>query len=133
MIQLTYVSEASSGLAPDELFSIIETSSRNNLRDGLTGFLVYARDRFFQIVEGQDDPIEALLSRLTRDRRHSNIAIVSRASIAARSFPRWQMKRLAPGNELWRALAAGSTAGHLDPKLRDDLSRFLEARVGATA
>lgn len=38
MIQVSYISAATSELSADEIFSIIEASSHNNLRDDLTGF-----------------------------------------------------------------------------------------------
>ena len=61
-MQIAYVSRASSVLAPDDVFKIIETSARNNSRDDLTGFLIFAENRFFQVVEGSRSAIDALLS-----------------------------------------------------------------------
>ena len=94
MLQIAYVSRASSVLAPDDVFKIIETSARNNSRDDLTGFLIFAENRFFQVVEGSRSAIDALLSRLGEDTRHSQIEILSQTEIAQRAFPNWRMKRL---------------------------------------
>ena len=81
MLQLAYVSRASSVLAPDDVFKIIETSARNNSRDDLTGFLIFAENRFFQVVEGSRSAIDALLSRLGEDTRHSQIEILSQTGL----------------------------------------------------
>lgn len=125
MIQLTYVSEASHDLTSDELFKIIEASSRNNLRDELTGFLIFAKNRFFQLIEGPQDQIEALVTRLNRDPRHRAIRIVNRQQIAERAFPRWHMKRLEAGSELWRALPEGVWGEGSQNRLKEDLASFL--------
>ncbi|MEP0191362.1 MAG: BLUF domain-containing protein [Erythrobacter sp.] len=99
MITLTYVSEATNKLLSGDIFKIIETSAKNNSRDGLTGFLIFSDNRFFQVLEGPETEVTALMAKLGEDDRHSNIRILHRNRISKRSFPRWGMKRLAQGQE----------------------------------
>lgn len=125
MIQMTYVSVARSNLAADELFRIIEVSSRNNSRDDLTGFLVFSQNRFFQLIEGPDEKLDGLLVRINADPRHSDIQILSRKTVAARSFPRWHMKRLQPGNGQWQVIEDGTGNRALPPEVREKVKAFL--------
>ena len=125
MIQVAYVSRASSSLASDEIFNIIETSANNNLRDDLTGFLIFSDNRFFQVVEGSEASIESLLSRLGSDRRHSDIEILSRIEVEERSFPNWRMKRLKPDAQLISSANSGSGIGDFPRHLKHFVEQFL--------
>jgi hypothetical protein len=127
MIEVAYISEASSSLAPDEVFKIIETSARNNLRDELTGFLIFADNRFFQVIEGPPASIDALMERLERDSRHSSIEIISRRDIDERSFPKWRMERVKAND----ALSSSARASAIPPRLRETISAFLNGSAVA--
>jgi hypothetical protein len=96
MLQVTYSSLADDGLGSEDVFGIIETSTRNNGAAGLTGFLIFSDHRFFQVVEGPEAAIEDLLRRLEADERHHSITILNRREIDESTFPRWRMKRFAP-------------------------------------
>lgn len=78
-----------------DVFKIIEASAKNNAKNDLTGFLVFSGGRFFQFLEGPENAIDALLEKLEKDERHSNMKVLSRSSAVQRSFPKWRMKRLA--------------------------------------
>lgn len=95
MIQVVYESEATTALSSGDVFRIVETSSKNNLENDLTGFLIYKDARFFQVLEGPQDAVDALLARLRKDPRHTNIEVLISAPISRRSFPNWRMKRVA--------------------------------------
>ena len=126
MIQVTYVSVARSTLEADELFKIIEVSSRNNSRDDLTGFLVFSKNKFFQLIEGPDQQLYGLLSRINADPRHSEIQILSRTTVATRAFPRWHMKRLKRGNGQWQTIEDGAGGRALPPEVREKVQAFLK-------
>lgn len=94
MIQVIYTSSAARDLASGEVFRIVTKSATNNGRDGLSGFLVYFNDRFFQVLEGEADAVDRLMARLEADPRHRSISVVERREVATPSFPSWRMKRL---------------------------------------
>ncbi|MEM1051837.1 MAG: BLUF domain-containing protein [Pseudomonadota bacterium] len=95
MIQLVYISSATESLGSGEVFKIIEKSAKNNKPAGLTGFLIFANGRFFQVIEGCSVEIDALMRKLQSDHRHHSIEILDRSPINHRSFPNWRMKRIA--------------------------------------
>jgi hypothetical protein len=131
MHQLIYTSEAAAGFSQQDLFRVVEQSARNNPSDDLTGFLVFQNRQFLQLIEGPRLGLEALLTRLRRDTRHQAITILSQRSIAARSFPRWRMHRVAEGSaaleELEAALRSQGSGTALPAVVRD----FLDARRAA--
>ena len=93
LTQLTYVSRARipAGLEVDTLAAILDSSQGNNRLVGITGYLVYDRMWFFQILEGPDKDVSATFSRIKDDRRHIDVAIVGRRTVKRASFPEWSM------------------------------------------
>ncbi len=94
MDQLIYRSRAVNGLSSAETFKIIEISARNNPARDITGFLIFGRGEFLQLIEGPDQALDQLLSDLAVDPRHTGIEVLARRPILARSFPNWRMQRL---------------------------------------
>ena len=91
LFSLLYVSEMSQ---PDaqELRRICEQSRTNNLRDGITGLLVFDGHAFCQFVEGEERAVTALLDRLERDPRHRNMRRLQFGALAGpRRFPLWRL------------------------------------------
>lgn len=131
MLQLAYTSNAAPNLTSDEVFKIIETSARNNLGEGLTGFLVMSAGRFFQVVEGPQTAIDALFSRLSNDSRHSGIAILFRENISDRSFPKWQMKRVKLDETYLTSGHAIGDIATIPPHIRKLLMEFLNSHPAA--
>jgi hypothetical protein len=133
LIEVTYTSVAAALLTSEEVFKIIEKSARNNLRDDLSGFLIFSGNRFFQLVEGPEQAIDALLQRLGNDPRHREIRIVSRKPVAHRSFAKWKMKRIVPSAD-WQVVAnAGPEFANTSPSVKAAVSDFLQSPVAASA
>lgn len=91
MDALIYVSTAPRLLSDAELGTILETSRRNNGRDGITGMLLYADGNFFQVIEGEPAALDHLVARLRHDPRHRDIITVARYAVGERQFPDWSM------------------------------------------
>jgi len=88
---LVYVSAAVELLSTAELAALLQSSRANNLRDGLTGVLLYKAGDFMQAVEGPADKVEALHARLLRDRRHRGLRVLVEQAAEERLFPGWSM------------------------------------------
>ncbi len=93
LYQLIYRSRYVSavGGASSALRDIVAASERNNARDRLTGFLVFDKLHFLQILEGDEADVERAFSRIEADPRHDDIAVIARRSIDHRAFPEWAM------------------------------------------
>ena len=73
------------------LRDIVSTSQRNNSRDGITGFLIFDKTWFVQILEGDKGQVTETYNRIARDTRHSTATIMNVRDIQTRLFPNWTM------------------------------------------
>jgi hypothetical protein len=97
----------------DVLADIVVRSEINNLEFGITGLLFYQNGRFIQVLEGERDSLEGLMSILEQDDRHENIQRIIDQAIKKRAFEEWSMDSL--------NLSEGAT---IDP---DELIRIRDA------
>jgi len=91
MLSIAYVSVATTPMTPDDIAELLVRSRANNQRDGITGALLYHRDRFIQIVEGDDDVVLGRFETIAGDPRHRSIQTMRQKSIGQRQFPQWTM------------------------------------------
>lgn len=70
---------------------ILVKSRTNNVRDGITGALLFNGGCFAQVLEGPLDTIEAAFERIQQDDRHGDVSLLALDPIAIRSFPNWAM------------------------------------------
>lgn len=71
--------------------SILASSSRNNPTNEITGVLVATETHFLQVLEGEFEPINATMERISRDKRHEKVQLISFAEIQERRFGDWAM------------------------------------------
>lgn len=91
MLSIAYVSAATREMSDDDIAQILTASRANNVRDGLTGALLYHRGRFIQVLEGPDDAVLRRLAIIDGDERHAGVQKLSEKQIGARQFPEWTM------------------------------------------
>ena len=88
---LLYVSAMA---APDaeEIARICGRSRANNLRNGITGLLLFDGMAFCQYVEGPPKAVSALLGQLEHDPRHVDMRVLQfGAAAGVRRFPSWRL------------------------------------------
>lgn len=90
-IMLVYTSKATCKIEISDIESIIEKSSKNNAKKGITGALFYNDGYFLQFLEGGMSDIKDRLSVICNDKRHENINVILMSSIKTRMFERWAM------------------------------------------
>lgn len=96
MKRLTYISKFARSLTKKEIESIGTISQTNNSRDGITGVLLSCSGIFFQILEGEEDRIDSLYTRILEDDRHNQIlCLKSELNVSQRRFPDWSMEVIA--------------------------------------
>ena len=89
--QLVYISDARYGLAKEDIEDILATSRRNNGEADVTGMLLYSSGIFIQALEGEPERIAALYAKISDDRRHDNVDLISDQTIEERGFSSWAM------------------------------------------
>lgn len=91
MIYVAYCSAAVRLMQPPELLELLKVCRRNNLRDGITGMLLYREGSFMQVLEGQPEAVKQTYQRVLADPRHRSIIKLTEAPLAERNFADWSM------------------------------------------
>ncbi len=91
MVRLVYASRMASGVVHDDLSDILQTSRRNNEKQGITGALCYSAVGFLQCLEGSSDVINKLYGSIIRDARHVDVTLLAYCDIHQRIFAKWAM------------------------------------------
>ena len=91
MKRLIYCSQTTDDVSPDELVTLLELARASNVRDNLTGMLLYCSQSFLQVLEGDEDALRATYGRIGADPRHCNLRLLQEVEINNRVFPDWAM------------------------------------------
>jgi hypothetical protein len=103
MYRIIYKSIACAPFSETELKKLLVASRLRNAEAGLTGMLIYDRETFLQMLEGDMAPTFKTFARIERDPRHKDISVLLRDPNAAdRAFGDWSM-----------GYAGGSTAASI--------------------
>lgn len=74
-----------------ELNSIIAKAKVYNKKAGITGLLFYHNNSFVQILEGDEESLNVLLTKIAQDNRHKNIQRIIDEPLGHRYFDNWHM------------------------------------------
>ncbi len=91
MYHLVYISYASRALREADLLDILNTSRINNKKAGITGMLVYLRERFIQVLEGDYEAVNRIYKDIKDDTRHHKVTTVLEGNTEHRIFKDWSM------------------------------------------
>jgi hypothetical protein len=123
MIQLIYASRPF-GFDNAMLNAILMDARRCNERDGITGALICRADLYLQLLEGPQEMVDATFQRISRDRRHVGVKVLSRREVTERLFPRWAMRDDPVQSWMWTQ--AEVDAGALDRASEADAVAIFE-------
>ena len=73
------------------LLDICARAKKKNPDHGITGVLFYHRGNFLQLIEGERDELESLMTIVGKDTRHCNITRLIDEAIEERGFADWNM------------------------------------------
>ncbi|WP_295852841.1 BLUF domain-containing protein [uncultured Microbacterium sp.] len=91
LVSISYVSGAAEPFDDDRLHDLLAQSRRSNHAHDLTGMLLYRRGRFFQVLEGPQDAVDELMTKIRRDPRHTDIRVLLTEDVEERRFTEWTM------------------------------------------
>ena len=89
--RVIYVSEKV-GSSEQDVADIVNTSTQNNPRKGITGCLLEGSNSFLQILEGPSNAIKSLYEAISEDNRHTNVKRLCDEPLNTRLFSDWSMK-----------------------------------------
>lgn len=88
---LVYVSTATQLLTQDDLDDILATAHRHNGELGVTGALLYIDGNIMQVLEGEEQTVRDLYTRIAVDPRHHGLITIWEGDRPERQFPSWTM------------------------------------------
>ena len=74
-----------------ELTALLEQSRDRNLRQNVTGMLIYCDGNFFQVLEGEEKDVKEIYRSITCDSRNNGNIVLIESQISRRNFPEWSM------------------------------------------
>lgn len=90
--QLAFRSEGNTAAeALGGLLEILDGAQRRRSKAGLTGAIAVSGARYFHVLEGDADAIDATLAKIEGDPRHSQVKVVGRKPVGSRSFRAWAL------------------------------------------
>lgn len=103
MYELVYNSVADPlDIAEADLMDILAASRQHNRLRGITGFLLYHRGEFVQLLEGERDAVrQVYFDYIVRDPRHTNVNLCWEFEIERRGFPDWSMAFYRPDQKMY--------------------------------
>jgi hypothetical protein len=91
LVRLMYASRSSAEVNQVELQAILKKSKTNNPGLGVTGVLCFSGGIFLQVLEGGRLAVSQLYNRISNDKRHHDVALLSYEEIEERRFACWSM------------------------------------------
>ncbi|SKB68035.1 Sensors of blue-light using FAD [Salegentibacter holothuriorum] len=88
---LAYVSRQSHVISDKDLKNLLQKSRNNNTRIGVTGMLIYFQGIFIQYLEGEQENVDWLYSKIAKDKRHQSIIELDSGYSKERAFSDWSM------------------------------------------
>jgi Sensors of blue-light using FAD len=74
-----------------ELHAMLEETREINAQASVTGILLYKDGNFLQVLEGDQEAVMRLVSKIKEQQRHKDCQILLRGTSDHRLFPDWSM------------------------------------------
>ncbi len=88
---ISYVSTVNPALSDTEIQQALDFSKNWNNDNNITGILLYSQGNFFQVLEGDEDLLKDLFSRIKTDERHHNIIPIFQKQVPNTKFDEYQV------------------------------------------
>jgi hypothetical protein len=89
--RVIYCSRAVVDFDPEALIGLLRTARQRNERAGISGMLLYCRQSFLQMLEGDALALDETFDRIKADPRHTRIRELQNTEISRRMFADWSM------------------------------------------
>lgn len=116
LTNLTYISDCR--IPVDNQAALVEAlvwhARRSNAIDGITGGLLCTGARFVQTLEGTVAAVDALMTRIERDDRHTCLVVIDQREVVTRTFGQWALAYSGPSVSIARIVEralAGAKGG----------------------
>ncbi len=91
LIHLIYISSATSWPTAEDLVSLLDQARARNLRQNITGMLIYTNATYMQVLEGSRHDVHDIFDAICKDTRNNGVVKLLDEDIVHRDFPQWSM------------------------------------------
>ncbi|KYG63439.1 BLUF domain-containing protein [Bdellovibrio bacteriovorus] len=91
VFQLVYLSQAAEDISYSDIQDILEVSRINNETEEVTGVLIFRDGYFLQLLEGREQDVKKVLSKILMDDRNHSIRVLIETTAVDRLFEKWSM------------------------------------------
>ena len=91
-----------------ELGKLFSEARSNNKKLELSGALLLSAEWFVQVLEGDEETVRGLYTRIEKDPRHERVSLLESGDVDGRLFSRWAMARVSEEGEPDIPLLAGT-------------------------
>lgn len=88
---ILYLSKATRPLSDDDISTIYQSAIATNKKLTISGFLCFKDDYFLQYIEGAQDDIDFIFSKIKNDTRHTLRVTLEDSSLKTFRFTQWNM------------------------------------------
>ena len=86
-----YASRSTAEFHEHDIPELLKQVRVANAKHELTGMLLYINGAFVQVIEGQPQMVDAVMSSILRDKRHTQLTVIAKEPIVERQFEGWTM------------------------------------------
>ncbi|MGB5444450.1 MAG: BLUF domain-containing protein [Psychromonas sp.] len=91
LMHLIYASKATIDFSDDDIVDLLTKARKNNHSLNVTGMLLFDKGSFLQVLEGEEETVNKLFTKISRDKRHANIVSIISEAISERYLNDWSM------------------------------------------
>jgi hypothetical protein len=118
MYELVYCSQAKPNMVYEDILNILKISRERNIKNNITGCLLFYNNQFVQIIEGEKDRVQELYEKIKTDTRHKNLLLLAQSHKKERHFPNWKMA--------FQRLKSSDFENFFDENLIDNFNAFAD-------
>lgn len=116
---IVYSSQAAPGLSGSKMEALVQDAARFNGNAGVTGVLLFDGSRFLQYIEGPQDGLDVVYSRVLHACSHRELIELNRGQLGQRAFPYWSMRQIAVDALSLTRIAVGDWRGFVQGRAKD--------------
>ena len=88
---LIYVSSSLNSFSEESIVELLAKARKFNRKLNVSGILLYDKEVFFQILEGEKNVVEELFTHILKDTRHDKVVKIIWERIPEKNFADWSM------------------------------------------
>jgi len=133
VFQLVYLSYGQNDLTANHLQEIARHAAEKNQTLNITGILLYSEGNILQVLEGAEEVVENLFSKIVDDDRHAGAIVMLRKHADKREFGHWSMGFRAVEKTVYNDAVFILTKNSLEDSLPENRSSELDIMVRSYA